>query len=173
MTIRYGFDGVCAINRSGDYTAPVWKVLDLAGDASIDDDSDEVDASRRSGGGVKQTVRSMFSRSVTLPLESEAGVNPGNSLTATSNLAALLGASRERQAVCDLAFFDDATLSEDGTEVASGSGIRMLAMVKLTDNQPLGDIWKYEFEVKPGRVQPGVASYAGKTALDLEYTYSD
>jgi hypothetical protein len=170
--VLFGFQGVAAINRSGSYTSPVWSVLDLAGDISLDDDSDEVDAGLRSANGVKQTVRSLLSRSATLPIEAEQNVTPGNSLTATSNIAALLGASRQRQAVCDLAFFDPgATVS--GGVVTVGNGIRMLAMIKLTDDQPLGDRWLYNFEAKPGRVQAGVEAYAGKPVLDLDYAWAD
>lgn len=172
MTIQYGFNGVVAINRSGDYDAPVWHALDVAGDISIDDDSDEIDATTRASNGVKQTVRSLLSRSATIPLESASGVAAGNPLTGGSNLACLLGASRLRQAVCDLAFFDPgATLDAEGDVVTAGTGVRMLSMVKLADNQPMGDRWLYEFEVKPGRVQSGAdASYASAAVLDTAYT---
>jgi hypothetical protein len=170
--VLFGFQGVAAINRSGSYDAPVWSVLDLAGDISLDDDSDEVDAGLRSANGVKQTVRSLISRSATLPIEAEAGVVPGNSLTGASNIAALLGASRQRQAVCDLAFFDPGATVVDG-EVTEGIGIRMLSMIKLTDDQPLGDRWLYNFEAKPGRVQAGVAAYVGKAILDTAYVLAD
>lgn len=167
--MRFGFQGICAINRSGSYDEPVWRELNLAADATLDDDSDEIDATTRASRGVKQTARSLFSRSATLSLESEADVVPGNSLTGASNIACLIGASRQRQAVCDLAFFDDAVLDEETGIISAGSGIRGLFMVKMTDQQPMGDRWLNEFEVKPGRVQPGVAAYEGKPVLVLDY----
>ena len=109
--MRYGFEGLAAINLTGSPTAPVWTPLnDVCDDVSIEDDGDEVEAGTRRHGGVKQTARARLSRGATLSLPVPTVKSAGNPLTAATAYAALLGASRKRVAVCDLAFFDQWTL---------------------------------------------------------------
>lgn len=167
--MRYGFEGVLAINLSGDYDEPEWHVLDVAGDVTVDDDSDEIDATTRRSKGVKQTARSLLSRGFSFALESDAEVTPGDPLEAATPLAALVGAARQRQAVCDLAAFDACEVDEETGLVTEGTGIRCLSMIKLTDQQPMGDRWLHELECKPGRVPASATAYAGKKILDLAY----
>lgn len=172
--MRYGSEQLVAINLTGSPTAPVWTPIDeVCDDVTIDDDGDEVEAGTRHHGGVKQTVRARRSRGATLSLPVPTVKSAGNPLTAATPYAALLGASRQRVAVCDLVFFDQWTLDESGAIVA-GVGVRMLAAVKAADGEPFGDRAKTDFEVKPGRAHPtSQAAYVGVTPLDLEYSFGD
>ena len=161
--MRYGFEPTIAIN-TGTPTAPVWAPLDVAADLSIDDDSDEVDVATRRGGGRKDTGRSLLSRGISFAINAPSAPASG------SPPARLLAASRGRDSTVDVCAFDDATLDAEGL-VATGTGVRFAALVKLTDAQPLGDRRLVEVELKPGR-RPASWVAAGLPAIDAAYEFT-
>jgi hypothetical protein len=160
---RNGYEQTLAIN-TGTATAPTWSVVDVAGDASIDDDSDEVSVGRRSAEDRKQAARSLVSRGIAFAIEAPttaAGSTPP---------ARLLAASRSRDGIVDVCAFDSATVA--GGVVTEGRGIRFAALVKHTDDQPLGgDRWLANFELKPGR-RPSSWIAAALPAIDFNYVRS-
>jgi len=170
--MRYGFEGITCINLSGSPTDPVWSVInDICDDETIDDGSDEIEAGTRKHGGTKQTARGRLSREVTLSVERPDQVVVGDPLSADTPHAALMGAARQRQAVVDLAFFDNWDLNEDGDTVVSGDGIRLLALVKHSHKRPFGDRVVDDFECKPGRAGVGQEGYDDLDPLNLAYTF--
>jgi hypothetical protein len=168
-------DGCQCINLSGSAESPVWTPIDeICDDVTLNDGSDKIDASLRKFKGAKVSARAMFSKSATLPLERPSTVVVGDPLTADTPHAALLGASRKENYIVDLAFFDEYELNEDKTQVVSGFGMRMLAMVTATENQPFSDRMKDDFEVEPGRCHPvDQADYVDMIPLDRNYTFGD
>jgi hypothetical protein len=81
----------------------------------------------------------------------------------------LLAASGSRQGFVDVCAFDTATVV-DGV-VTEGRGTRFAGLVKHADDQPLGDRWLGNFELKPGR-RPSSWAVAGLPALDFAYSFT-
>ena len=136
---RMGYQANLYLN-TGSPSVPVWSEIDVAGDVTIDDSSDTVDT----------TVRST---AITFALEADE--TPG------TVLAALLTAARSRSDNVDV--FASSTDAEAGA-----TGTRMLSLVKLTDSQPMGDRWKYEFELTPARAS---TAQVDADVLSLEKNY--
>ena len=149
---RMGYQANLYLN-TGSPSVPVWSEIDVAGDVTIDDSSDTVDTTVRSTDGVKTSARSLLSTSITFALEADE--TPG------TVLAALLTAARSRSDNVDV--FASSTDAEAGA-----TGTRMLSLVKLTDSQPMGDRWKYEFELTPARAS---TAQVDADVLSLEKNY--
>ena len=131
----HGFEANLYLN-TGTAAAPLWSLLDVAGEVVIDDGSDEAATTTRRTRGDATAARSLALRSVAFSLLADD--DP------PAAVVALLDAALARAGVAD--FF-----LSDSDAAPGAAGLRLVALPTLADRQPIADCWRYYFEAVPTR----------------------